>query len=82
LSLSSYNNLNYIANPGDKWGSRSGAKKTTIWEYPNCAFFIPSADFAGALRLQNQRFLPICASGAGIARATRTNGMLRMSLSK
>jgi hypothetical protein len=37
---------------------------------------MPNADFAGALRLQNQRTFHIFVSGADIARATRKNGML------
>jgi amino acid adenylation domain-containing protein len=45
-------------------------------EHPTCEISIPSADFAGEKRLQNQRTLPICASGTGYARATRTNEML------
>jgi hypothetical protein len=37
-------------------------------EHPTCEISIPSADFAGEKRLQNQRTLPLCASGE--ARAT------------
>jgi hypothetical protein len=41
-------------------------------EHPTCAIFIPSADVAGALRLQHQRTLPLCSSG-GVGGRDTTN---------
>jgi hypothetical protein len=58
------------------WGYYFFAGPLYVGEHPTCAIFIQSADFAGAKRLQNQRTLSIFASGAGIAHATRKNGML------
>jgi hypothetical protein len=55
-------------------GKRSEMRR----EHSTYTIFIQSADVAGAKRLQHQRTLPICASGGGDARATRTNGMLPM----
>jgi hypothetical protein len=54
----------------------------TSREHSTCAIFIQRSDVAGALRLQHQISLPICAIGAGYARANRTNGMLPTSISQ